>query len=60
MYGRKMQRKIAHRKPISFKGFSVNGRDLETPSGGETQEQFARRLKDENGSLTRLTPRYAR
>ena len=62
MYGRKLQRKPAQRRPITFTGFdskTFRGA-LQTRSGGETQQELASRLKAEHGKTTRLTPRYSR
>lgn len=59
MYGRKMQRKIAHRRPIIFRGYRVNRKpDVHAKQGGETEIELVARLREEHGKDIRLTPRY--
>ncbi len=59
MYGRKMQRKIAHRRPITFRGYTVNRKpDVYPREGGETEIDLVARLRHDHGKSVRLTPRY--
>ena len=59
MYGRKMQRKINHRRPITFRGFQINRKvDVHAKEYGETQQDCVNRLRETHGQNIRLTPRY--